>query len=49
MTRQNSPRQRVRRGLDDDRRTVARRAATELPGRARGVREGARVFGWGHN
>jgi hypothetical protein len=49
MTRQNSLRQRARRGLDDDRRTGARRAATELPRRVRGVREGARVFGWGHN
>jgi hypothetical protein len=49
--RRNSPRQRARRWLDGDRRTGARprRAAAELPRRARGARERARVFGWGRN
>jgi hypothetical protein len=51
MARRNSPRQRARRWLDGERKTGARprRAAAELPGRARGASERARAFGWGRN
>jgi hypothetical protein len=49
-TRQNSPRQRARRGLDGDRRIGARpQRARQNSLSARRAREGARVFGWGRN